>query len=133
MADDTQGVLDAVIALLRADAGVAALVGARVFDQATPGGAFPYVSVGPVFGQPVEAQLLDGWACVVTLESWSRGFGGVELRAIMAAVQAALNGAALSVPGRDFVYARLLDSREQAERGGELRRAAQRFEIMTHE
>jgi hypothetical protein len=133
VADDTLGVLDAVIAHLRADAGVAALVGSRVFDQPTPGGVFPYIAVGPVFGQPVEAHLLDGWECVMTLESWSRGFGGVEVRQIMAAVEAALNGAALSVAGRFFVYARLLDSRDQSERGGELRRGSQRFGIMTHE
>jgi len=132
VADDTLAVQAALVAALRADAGVQALVGQRVYDQAPRDAATPFVSLGPALGQPFEAQGLDAWEAVFTLDVWSRAPGGVEVRAIQAALFAALHHAALSVAGKALVWCRVADSRDVSEDGGELRHGITRVETMTH-
>lgn len=132
MADDTLALQAAVVARLRADAGLLALVAGRVYDEPPQGALAPWVAIGPTFGQPFEAVELDGWETVITVETWTRDAGAAALRAIMAAVYASLHAAELTLSGRSFVYGRLLDQRDFGPDPGRWRRGQQRFEFITH-
>lgn len=91
----------ALVASLRANAGVSALVGARVYDEPPQGVTFPYVRVGNVDLRPLR---MSG-ACIdedilFSIEAHSRPVSGrVEASRIAHAVRVALDDAALSVAG----------------------------------
>jgi hypothetical protein len=132
LADDTLPLQAAVVARLRAFPAVSALVAARVYDEPPGEAVFPYVSLGPIIGQPFEAQMIDGWEASITVDSWTREFGAAGLRAVMAAVYAALHNAPLSVAGRSLVMIRLTDQRDVSEMQTGIRHGIQRFETITH-
>ncbi|PWE27000.1 DUF3168 domain-containing protein [Pararhodobacter marinus] len=91
----------AVIAALRADSGVAALVGARVYDEPPQDVAFPYIRYGTDNLAPLR---LSG-ECVdedvaFSVEVHSRPVAGrVEVKRIAHAVRAALDDQGLILPG----------------------------------
>ena len=91
----------AVIAALRTDPGVAALVGARVYDEPPQDGAFPYIRYGTDNLAPLR---LSG-ECVdediaFSVEVHSRPVAGrVEAKRIAHAVRAALDDQGLILPG----------------------------------
>jgi hypothetical protein len=90
----------ALIAHLRADAGVRALLGepARIRDAAPADTAFPHLLIGRCESRPVGA---DGGGVeqVMTLTVVSRFRGTEEAKAVLAAVRVALNEAALEADG----------------------------------
>src|SRR5690606_33858644 len=96
----------AVIARLRADATVAALVGGRVWDEAPDDADFPQLRIGRGESRPVDA---DGGGVeqVLTITGVSRFAGAEEGRAITAAVRACLHNAALSADGVRVVSLRV--------------------------
>lgn len=132
MADDTLPVQSAIVAALKGNSGVSALVGARVYDLAPQNAVMPYVSIGPVIGEPFEAQLIDGWLQLVQIDTWSDKPGGVECRQIMAAIYAALHDAALTVTGRALVKIKLQSQRDIRDVNDAVRHGVQQFEIITH-
>jgi len=93
MSDPSLVLQGAIVAALKDDAGVAAVVGERVYDDpptASPV-AFPYIDLG-------QFQVLDDWAgCIEGSEInfdvhvWSRSKGTPEAKAIVGAVRGALN------------------------------------------
>lgn len=102
MADDASLALQkAVIAALRADAGVAALVGAKVYDEPPHGVTPPYVR----YGTDNLAPLRMSGDCVdediaFSVEVHSRPVAGrVEAKRIAQAVREALDDQALTVTG----------------------------------
>lgn len=131
MADSTLPVQAAIVAALKADAGVAALVGGRVYDRAPEDAAFPYLSIGPEIAQPFEAQALDGWEMSLQLDAWSRKPGRVECRQIMAASYAALHDAALSVAGEHLVMVVLELQLTMDDPDGVTTHGVQKFRIIT--
>lgn len=93
----------ALIAHLRADAGVRALLGepARIRDAASvpdAGDAFPHLLIGRCESRPVRA---DGGGAeqALTLTVVSRFRGTEEAKAVLAAVRLALDDAALEADG----------------------------------
>lgn len=111
MADiDASGqVHEAVVAALRADAGLARLVGARVYGGEVPQTAgFPFVTVSPALGQTAaETVGSEDWETVVTVSAWARGARAEqEVHAIARVCTAALHMAALTVAGRTLVHIR---------------------------
>ena len=90
----------ALIAHLKADAGVQALLGepARIRDVAPTGTAFPHLLIGRCESRPVGA---DGGGVeqALTLTVVSRFRGTEEAKAVLAAVRVALNEAALEADG----------------------------------
>lgn len=93
----------ALVAALRADAGVSALVGARVYDK-PPHAAnltFPYVRIGPIILSPLR---MSG-DCVddeigFGIEAYSRPVAGrVEAARIAQAIREALDGVPFAVTG----------------------------------
>ena len=98
MRDHESALQKAVLAALKADAAVAALVGARVFDQAPQGTACPYLTLGRCESRPVAA---DGGGVEqsLTLTGVSRFSGSEEAKAMAAAVRACLHEAVLETDG----------------------------------
>lgn len=99
MKDPALAVQKAVVAALRANAAVSAIVGARVFDQPPQGAEFPYVELGDIqtIGRPTDRLLPS--EVYVTLHTWSRAVGKVETRRVMGAIRDALDEAALALEG----------------------------------
>ena len=98
---DHEGALQrALIARLRNDAGVRAVLGepARVWDQPPANGGFPRLLVGRGESRPVAA---DGCGIEhrLTLTAVSRFPGTEEARAVAGAVRTALNDAVLEADG----------------------------------
>lgn len=97
----------AFIAALRvaalAHAGVAALVGDRVYDDPPPDVVFPYLTLGRAESRPVDASGAEALEHAVTLHVWSRHGGRAEALDVIAALRAALHNAPLSVAGRRLV------------------------------
>lgn len=81
-----------VVAALKADAEVAALVGVRVYDRPPAGVNMPFVSVGPSDEIPTDASCLALVDATLQLDVWSGAQGGaVEARKICSAIKAALH------------------------------------------
>lgn len=90
----------ALIAHLKADAAVQALLGApvRIWDSAPADPAFPHLLIGRCESRPVAA---DGGGVeqALTLTVVSRFRGTEEAKAVLAAVRSALNEAVLEADG----------------------------------
>jgi hypothetical protein len=81
----------ALVAVLKADAGVNAIVAGRIYD-AVPGGAVkPYLSFGPFQMLPEHGTCLDGGEAFVTLDGWAAGPDTVQVKQLGAAVAKALD------------------------------------------
>lgn len=96
----------AAVAALKADAGVAALVGVRVYDEPPQAVEFPYLRVGTTDLRPLN---LSGDCTdediVFSIEGHSRPVAGrVEALRLAHAVRLALDDAALSVTGHTLAW-----------------------------
>jgi hypothetical protein len=81
----------ALVAVLKADAGVNAIIAGRIYD-AVPGGAVkPYLSFGPFQMLPEHGTCLDGGEAFVTLDGWAAGPDTVQVKQLGAAVAKALD------------------------------------------
>ena len=96
----------ALIARLRADDALDALVGGRVWDGEPAKRVFPYVTVSRVQSSPVRADG-GGMEQVLTLTGHSRFEGLEEARAISAAIRAALDEGDLAAEGVRVVNPRV--------------------------
>ncbi len=78
---------------LIADAGVAAAVGQRVFDNVPAGAVFPYITFGPSDVFATDAACIVGRTETLQLDCWSRLAGKLqEVKTIADAVKTALHG-----------------------------------------
>ncbi|WP_295215290.1 DUF3168 domain-containing protein [uncultured Brevundimonas sp.] len=102
MRDHESALQKAVLAALKGDAAVQALLGGRVFDFAALGApedaAFPHLVIGRCESRPVAA---DGGGVEqrLTLTGVSRFAGSEEAKAVAAAVRACLHEAVLEADG----------------------------------
>lgn len=81
-----------VVATLKADAGVAALVEGRIYDRPPAAAEMPYISIGPSDELPSDANCMALIDASLQLDIWSASQGGaVEARKICSAVKAALH------------------------------------------
>ena len=95
------------MARLKADAGVTALIGQRVYDQPPASPTFPYLTLGEDQIIPDRADCYEGDEVTLTLHVWSRAVGFPEAKRITVAVRAALKDAPLVLAGHrliDFVF-----------------------------
>ena len=98
----------ALVAHLRADAGVAAIVGARVYDEPPDGATLPLVRIGNI---DVAAERMDGCideAITFSIEGSSRQAFGGEPRRLAHAIRVALDDAALNVTGYHLDWCQFL-------------------------
>ena len=93
----------AIRAAALADAGVAALVGERFYDDPPPEVIFPYLTLGRVESRAIDASEREALEHGVTLHVWSRYGGRAETLEIIAALRGCLHNAALDVAERRLV------------------------------
>lgn len=107
MTDHESALQKALVAALKADAAVDALLGGRVWDQAPEGAGFPHLLVGRCESRPLDA---DGGGVeqALTLTAVSRFAGSEEAKAISAAVRARLHEATLEADGVRTVSLRVV-------------------------
>lgn len=90
----------ALVAALKANAGVASLVGARVYDEPPQHVIFPYVRIGMMDLRPLRLSDCTDEDIMFSIEAHSRPVAGrVEAGRIANAVRVALDGATPSVTG----------------------------------
>lgn len=87
-----------------ADAGFAALVADRFYDEPPSDVAFPYVTIGRFETRAADAEASNASEHAVTLHVWSRYGGRAEALDVVAAMRAALHNAPLEVDGRRLVF-----------------------------
>jgi hypothetical protein len=126
------GLIKAVIARLKADASVTALLGARVWDAPPAEAELPHLRIGRGESRPVGA---DGCGVeqALTLTAVSGFRGAEEARAILAAVRACLNHAPLEADGVRAVSARVTFSDVFSSPDGARRYAVMRLRAVTEE
>lgn len=129
--DDSYQVQAALVALLKADPALNALVGARLFDVAPQDTAFPYCEFGDALGEPFDGVAMSGWESVVTLHTWSRAAGRGECLRVLAAINDAVHDRQLSLSSSNFVNGRLLSQRTIPNGDQETTHGIQQFRFVT--
>lgn len=82
----------AIVGRLKADAGVIALVGTRIYDPVPSTQTFPYVSFGPRDSLSDDADCITGFEITMQIDAWSRTSGFKEALQIADAVRTCLAG-----------------------------------------
>lgn len=101
----------AIVALLKNDPKLTALIGGRVYDHVPRDpttnkvtATFPYVSLGPDQELPEAADCVRATEFVLQLDAWSREPGFPEVKKVARAVEDALHDVELPLPGNAMVY-----------------------------
>ena len=121
----------ALVARLKADTGVTALVGTRVYDLPPPEPSYPYISLGPDQTVPDRADCYDGKEVTLQVDAWSRSIGFPEVKRIAEAICAALDDAPLSLTGQRLVDLYEADVRTMRDPDGATSHAALTFRALT--
>lgn len=121
----------AIIAALKANAGVTALVGQRIYDEPPSGVTYPYIQISSIEPAAWDTDSVEGATVQIGLHAHSRtAQGRVEVTRIAEAVQAALhrNEAALTVAGYnliEMIFQTFVADRDPEGRGFTVRMAFQ--------
>jgi hypothetical protein len=132
MSDSTLEIIKAWVAALKADAGVAALVGARVYDQPPQDPGYPNVTFGPLTGEPWDTDGNLGWEASIQIDIWSRAPGKPEAARIMAAIKAVLHRSSITMDTQTN-YLTMLELNRILDWDGATRHGVQRFRVLTHQ
>jgi hypothetical protein len=105
MIDPTLAISDALVARLKADGGMNALVAGRVFDSVPANTQKPYANIGEAQLLPDKADCVDGTRMAFPVHGWANGPKSVEIKELGAAMLAALDEAedVLTVQGHRIV------------------------------
>lgn len=110
MPDPSLALQGALVALLKADNAVSAIVGPRIYDAVPDKPTFPYLVVGDgqVVGDDNECD--EASEVFVQIHAWSRAQGWPEVKQLAGAVRSAVRGASFVLPGfnvtlQEFVQA----------------------------
>jgi hypothetical protein len=104
--DPDRALQAAVLAQLRADSSVSALLAGRIYDEPPASPAYPYVTIGRTETRPWGGLNGEGVEHAVTLTCVSRFGGAEEAKAVVAAMRAALHGAELTLTDHRLVNLR---------------------------
>jgi hypothetical protein len=85
----------AIVATLKGNASVNAIIAGRIYDAVPTGAVKPYVSFGVFDLLPERGDCLEGAEMFITLDGWAAGPDTVQIKQLGAAVAAALDEAAL--------------------------------------
>lgn len=121
----------AIFEKLAGDAGVTALVGARIYDNPPGDVIFPYLTLGEA---QVDDWSDDGQAGAehrLSLHVFSRVGGRAEAKAVMGAVNATLHDAGLTLEGHRLINLRFLNAETRQENDGATWRGTIRFRAVT--
>lgn len=131
MSDPSLDLQGAIVAALKADPAVTALISGRVYDQVPPQAAFPYVTIGEDQTLPAWADCYDGADVILTLHAWSRAVGYPEVKRLAAAVSAALDGVEVTIETIRLVDISWTGSRFLRDPDGNTRHAVIGFRALT--
>lgn len=122
----------AIHAALSADAGLTGLLGGpRIYNEVPRGAELPYVTIGESTVRDWSTGSEDGHEHFLTIMAWSRANGEREVQRILAAVDAVLHDAALTVSGVRLVNLRREFSEVRRDSDGETSRGLLRFRAVT--
>ncbi len=121
----------AVFAALVADSGVGALIGDRIYDAPPRNATFPYASFGEARASDWSTGTEDGAEHRLTLDVWSRERGKAECWAVLEAIQAVLNDAALTLDGQALVNLRFETAETRRDPDGITWHGVARFRAVT--
>lgn len=129
-----------IVTALKANPGVAALVGARVYDivpseedrVSKTGAAFPYISLGPTDEVSDDTDCTDGFEITLQIDCWSRKQGFPEARQIADAVRQALKPE-LTLTDNALVYLQHITTRTFRDPDGLTSHAALTFEAFAEQ
>lgn len=124
------GLTGAVVAALRADAGVAALCGARVYPAGVASAVFPHVAFGPMKARAWNAGGERGAEIVFAVHALARAGGRAEALTVAEACAAALDGAAPAWSGARVVALFFSEAEAAQLKDGETWRAVARFRAL---
>ena len=131
MANSTIELMTAIVAALKADAGVGAIAGNRIYDRVPQNVTYPCVSFGFRDGSPWEAQSVSGWELLLTINVWSRDYGSGEAENLGSAVYVALHDVALTLSTQTFGFGQLVTQDTQPQGDGITTLIRQRWEFIT--
>lgn len=131
MTDPGFALQKAIVAALRADAGLAALIGARVYDDPPRETPFPYVGIGPASLAEADTDLERGHVHLFHLDIFSRQGGRKEVRQILGAIEAVLHDADLALDGHRLINLRFELADIFREEDGETMRGTVRYRAVT--
>lgn len=122
----------ALYATLTANAGVtSALGGARVYDDVPSRTEFPYITFGQSTARDWSTGTEPGREHTITLHVWSRARGRKEADDVMAAAEAALHDAALTLDGHRLINLRHEFSDARRDPDGETVHGIARYRAVT--
>ena len=121
----------AVRACLGADAALAALVGARIYDGAPRTASMPYVTGGDARLRDWSTASDHGAEHLLTLEVWSAQPGAREALAIADLVSRLLDGAALTLDDHRLIDLRFVSLETRRDGNGRFARASLRLRAIT--
>ena len=107
MSDPSLELHAALISKLKADAGVSALVGARVYGGVPEGPTFPYISLGPVQVLPDKAECIDGTEVFYQIDGWARDPTVPKAKQLSKAIVAALDDQDIAVSNYAVIVAEI--------------------------
>lgn len=87
----------AIVATLKANAGVTAILAGRVYDRVPSGAALPYAHIRAIQLVDDSADCIDGAEVFIDLDVWSNAVGKVEAERGASAVRKALRHASLAL------------------------------------
>jgi hypothetical protein len=122
----------AVFAALTGSSALTALLGgSRIYNDVPRGAALPYVTIGESTVRDWSTGSDDGHEHLLTISVWSRVNGEREVHQISAAVESALDDAALTMAGARLVNLRHEFSEIRRDADGETSRGLMRFRAVT--
>ncbi len=89
--DATLPLQKAIVAALRGDMPVAALVGTKVYDNVPTAPVKPYISIGPIDVLTEVADEYEGSETTIQIDGWSAGPKSVEVKQLGRAIRTALH------------------------------------------
>lgn len=104
--DPDRALQAAVLDHLRADSALDAILGERIYDEPPASPSYPYVTLGRSETRPWGGVDGEGVEHALTLTCVSRFGGAEEAKAVVAALRAALHGAALTLTDHRLVNLR---------------------------
>lgn len=120
----------AIIARLRADSAIAAIVGTKVYDTPETN-TFPRITLGEDQVTFSRADCYLGEDVSITIHAWSRSVGFPEVKRLASAIQAALHEADLTLDGYRLVDLSIDDIRFMRDSDGLSSHAVLNFTALT--
>lgn len=128
MASPSLELQGAIVARLKAWAGLSGTVNGRVYDAVPAGAAFPYITVGEGDETSDDADCIDGFEISLDIDIWSRANGYPEAKRISDEVREAIKSADLTLPTNALVEFRHRQTRFLRDPDGLTSHAVMTFE-----